>query len=206
MKQTNNDLSVKAEPWRAVIYLRLSKEDGDKEESDSIANQRELLRSHIQKHLPDVTVIAEKVDDGFSGANFQRPRFIEMMEDVRAGVVNCVLVKDLSRFGRNFGESGKYIEQIFPFLGVRFISVNDAYDSENKRGVSDGIVVPFLNLINDAYCKDISIKIRSQLEVKRKRGDFIGAFAVYGYLRDKKNKNRLVADGADIIEPTRRIQ
>ena len=128
MQKLNHGTIEKAEGWRAALYLRLSKEDGDKEESDSIANQRGLLISHIQKHLPDVTVIAEKVDVGFSGATFQRPRFIEMMEEIRAGKINCVIVKDLSRFGRNFSESGKYIEHIFPFLDVRFISVNDGID------------------------------------------------------------------------------
>lgn len=188
--------------WRTALYLRLSKEDGDKEESDSIANQRGLLLSYIQKNLPDVTVVTEKVDDGYSGANFQRPQFIEMMEEVRAGKINCIIVKDLSRFGRNFSESGKYIEQVFPFLGVRFISVNDAYDSLVKKGRSDDIVIPFLNLINDAYCRDISVKIRSQLDVKRKKGDFIGAFAVFGYKRDEHDHNKLVIDepAADVVK------
>jgi len=201
MEKTNQTAMVE-ESWRAALYLRLSKEDGDKEESYSIANQRELLLSHIQKHLSDVTVVAERVDDGYSGANFQRPAFIEMIEEIRAGKINCVIVKDLSRFGRNFSESGKYIEQVFPFLGVRFISVNDAYDSLAKKGRSDDIVLPFLNLINDSYCRDISIKIRSQLDVKRKKGDFIGAFAVYGYLRDEKNHNKLVIDepAADVVK------
>jgi len=187
--------------WRAALYLRISKEDGDKEESDSIQNQRELVRAHIQRNLPDVTVVSEKVDDGFSGATFQRPRFIEMIEDVKAGIVDCVIVKDLSRFGRNMGESGKYIEHVFPFLGVRFISVNDAYDSLSNKGRSD-IVVPVLNLINDAYCRDISVKIRSQLEVKRRKGDFVGAFAVFGYMRDERNRNRLVIDesAADVVK------
>ncbi len=189
------------EEWRAALYLRLSKEDGDKEESDSISNQRALILAHIQKHLPGVTVAAEKADDGFSGATFQRPRFIEMMEEIRAGKINCVIVKDLSRFGRNFSESGKYIENIFPFLGVRFISVNDGIDSIDNKGRGN-ITVPFLNLVNDAYCRDISIKIRSQLEAKRRKGDFIGAFAVFGYMRDEKNHNRLVIDGtaADIVK------
>lgn len=204
MKNTNTLAAPAATApyhWDAVIYLRISKEDGDKEESDSITNQRDLILSHIQKYLPGVTVIAEKVDDGYSGATFQRPRFIEMMEEIRAGKINCVIVKDLSRFGRNFSESGKYIENIFPFLGVRFISVNDGVDSLAKKGRSDDIVVPFLNLVNDAYCRDISVKIRSQLEVKRKNGDFIGAFAVFGYARDGKNKNRLVIDepAADVV-------
>ncbi len=188
--------------WRAALYYRLSKEDGDKEESDSISNQRGLVRAHLQKHLPEITVVTEKVDDGFSGATFERPRFIEMMEEIRAGAINCVVVKDLSRFGRNFSESGKYLEQIFPFLGIRFISINDGIDSLAQKGRGGDITVPFLNLVNDAYCRDISVKIRSQLEVKRRHGDFVGAFAVYGYLRDKNNKNRLVIDGtaADVVK------
>ena len=202
MENNNINKKMPDEGWKAALYLRLSKEDGDKEESDSIANQRGLLLSHIGKNLPDVTVVTEKSDDGFSGANFQRPRFIEMMEDIRAGKINCVIVKDLSRFGRNFSESGKYIEHVFPFLGVRFISVNDGIDSMAKKSRSDDIVVPFLNLINDAYCRDISVKIRSQLDTKRKKGDFIGAFAVFGYMRDEMNKNRLVIDetAADVVK------
>ncbi|MCL2053347.1 MAG: recombinase family protein [Oscillospiraceae bacterium] len=125
-----------------------------------------------------------------------------MMEEIKAGKINCVIVKDLSRFGRDFGESGKYIEHVFPFLGVRFISANDGYDSLNKKDRNSDLVVPVLNLINDAYCRDISVKIRSQLETKRKKGDFIGAFAVYGYVRDMNNRNKLVVDeaAADIVK------
>ena len=187
--------------WRACLYLRLSKEDGDKEESESIKNQRSLLLAHVQK-LPNVTIVDVKTDDGWSGANFQRPSFIEMMEEIQAGNIDCVVVKDLTRFGRNFGESGKYIEHVFPFLGVRFISVNDNIDSLHKKGRSDDIVVPFLNLISDAYCRDISVKIRSQLDTKRKKGDFVGAFAVYGYKRDEQNHNKLVIDNdaADVVK------
>ena len=188
------------EVWKAALYLRISKEDGDKEESDSITNQRELLYSFAES-APDITVVSERADDGFSGASFQRPYFQKMMEDIKNGLVNCVIVKDLSRFGRNFSESGRYIEHIFPFLGVRFISVNDGIDTANKKSRSDDIVIPFMNLMNDAYCRDISIKIRSQLDVKRKNGDFVGSFAVYGYKKDDRNKNRLVIDdtAADIV-------
>jgi len=201
----NYTMNGEVKIWRACLYLRLSKEDGDKEESESITNQRALLLAHAEKI--GVTVVDIKIDDGWSGASFQRPAFIEMMEEIRAGKIDCVLVKDLSRFGRNFGESGKYIEHVFPFLGVRFISVNDCIDSANKKGRSDDIVVPFLNLISDAYCRDISIKIRSQLDVKRKKGDFVGAFAVFGYKRGDSdqvgyNRNRLVVDNhaADIVK------
>lgn len=186
--------------FQAAFYLRLSKEDGDKEESDSIVNQRELLNS-FAKNAPDIDVVSERVDDGHSGASFQRPDFQKMMEDIRAGRVNCVIVKDLSRFGRNFGEAGQYIEHVFPFLGVRFISVNDGIDTMRKKSHSDDIVIPFLNLVNDAYCRDISVKIRSQLDVKRKKGDFVGSFAVYGYRKSETDKNRLVIDdtAADIV-------
>ncbi|MCM1134718.1 MAG: recombinase family protein, partial [Clostridium sp.] len=141
------------------------------------------------------------IDDGYTGSNFERPSFKEMMDEVRAGEINCIVVKDLSRFGRNYLDAGEYIERIFPFLGVRFIAVNDNYDSLNSNAEADSLLIPFKNLINEAYCRDISIKIRSQLEVKRKRGDFIGSFAVYGYKKDPANKNHLEIDSfaADVV-------
>ena len=118
-----------------------------------------------------------------------------MLEDIRKGTINCVIVKDLSRFGRNYIEAGRYIEKIFPMLGVRFIAITDNYDSMAAAGgYGSDMVVPFKNLINDAYCRDISIKIRSHLEMKRKKGEYIGAFAVYGYLKDERNKNHLIID------------
>ncbi|MCL1843396.1 MAG: recombinase family protein [Defluviitaleaceae bacterium] len=187
--------------WNGCFYGRLSCEDGDKEESDSISNQRALVHDYINANMPDVHIVDEFIDDGYSGASFERPFFQKMEEAIRAGRINCVIVKDLSRFGRNFTEAGRYLEQIFPFLGVRFISVNDRLDSMNQKTSGDRIIVPFKNLINDAYCRDISIKIRSQLDIKRKKGDFIGSFAVYGYLKDEKNRNALVIDdfAADIV-------
>ncbi|WP_291503582.1 recombinase family protein [Acutalibacter sp.] len=132
---------------------------------------------------------------------FQRPGFQAMMEEVRAGNINCIVVKDLSRFGRDHLEAGEYIERLFPFLGVRFIAINDNYDSQNRHAESDEIIVPFKNLINEAYCRDTSIKIRSQLEIKRQRGDFIGSFAVFGYKRDPSDHHKLVIDeyAADVV-------
>jgi site-specific DNA recombinase len=179
--------------YNAAIYVRLSKDDGDKEESDSIGNQKDLIKDFL-KSKPDIRICSERIDDGYSGVDFNRPGFNKMMEEIRAGNINCVVVKDLSRFGRNYIEAGRYIEKIFPFMGVRFISVNDNYDSSSERSQSDNIVIPFKNLINDAYCRDISIKIRSQLEIKRKKGDFIGSFAVFGYLKSFENKNKLIVD------------
>lgn len=182
-----------SEKWNAYGYLRLSHEDGDKEESNSITGQKNLIREYFRHH-PEIVACGMKIDDGFSGSNFDRPAFQEMMADVKMGRINCIVVKDLSRFGRNYLEAGEYIERIFPFLGVRFIAINDNYDSMNTRTVSDELVIPFKNLINEAYCRDISVKIRSQLEIKRRRGDFTGSFAVYGYIKDPKNKNHLLID------------
>mgnify|MGYP002529692417 CR=1 FL=1 len=186
--------------WNATLYLRLSRDDGDKEESNSITGQRELLRDFIRTR-PEFREYAVRIDDGFTGSNFDRPSFKKMLEDVKAGRTNCIIVKDLSRFGRNYLDAGEYIEKIFPFLGVRFIAVNDNYDSFGEKNASDELVIPFKNLINEAYCRDISVKVRTQLEVKRKSGQYIGAFAVYGYLKDEANKNHLIVDeyAADIV-------
>ena len=186
--------------WNATLYLRLSRDDGDKEESNSITGQRELLRDYISQH-PELREYAVRVDDGFSGSTFERPSFQKMIEDVKAGRTDCIIVKDLSRFGRNYLDAGEYIEKIFPFLGVRFIAVNDHYDSLGDKKASDDLIIPFKNLINEAYCRDISVKIRSQLEIKRKNGQFLGSFAAFGYLKDEHNKNRLVVDeyAADIV-------
>ena len=184
--------------YHAAIYVRLSKEDGDvagasKAESNSISNQRELIRDFL-KDKEDIVVVSERVDDGYSGSSFERPSFKLMLEDIKKGVVDCVVVKDLSRFGREYIDSGRYIERLFPALGVRFIAVNDGYDSLEGKDQSDEIIIPFKNLINDAYCRDISVKIRSHLEVKRKNGEFIGSFAPYGYQKDEGCRNRLVID------------
>ncbi len=183
--------------YHAAIYVRLSKEDGDvasaaKAESNSISNQKNLIKDFL-KDKDDIIVVSERVDDGYSGSNFERPGFQMMMEDIKRGTVDCVIVKDLSRFGREYIDSGKYIERLFPALGVRFIAVNDHIDSKNESE-RDDIVVPFKNLMNDAYCRDISIKIRSHLEVKRKNGEYIGAFTPYGYKKDENDRNRLVPD------------
>ena len=184
--------------YHAAIYVRLSKEDGDvagasKAESNSISNQKELIRDFL-KDKEDIVVVSERVDDGYSGSSFERPGFQQMLEDIRRGVVDCVVVKDLSRFGREYIDTGRYIERLFPALGVRFIAVNDHYDSLRGDGQGDEILVPFKNLINDAYCRDISVKIRSHLEVKRRNGEFIGAFAPYGYQKDGEDRHRLVVD------------
>lgn len=185
--------------YQAADYLRLSKEDGDfsfsakKQESDSISSQRALIEGYVAK-CPDIELVAEYADDGYTGTNFDRPDFKRMMEAVERGEINCIIVKDLSRFGREYIDAGQYIEKIFPQKGVRFIAINDHYDSLGAADTGDGLIVPFKNLINDSYSRDISIKVRSNLETKRRRGEFIANFAVYGYQRDPADKNRLLID------------
>ncbi len=180
--------------YKVAMYLRLSKEDINKSrnESESILNQKQMINTFINER-EDLELVSIKIDDGYSGSNFDRPAFKELMEEVKNKEVDCIIVKDFSRFGRNFIEVGKYIEEIFPFMGIRFIAINDNYDSLDVNNSND-IIVPFKNLINDAYLRDISIKIRTQLDSKKKNGDFIGSFATYGYLKDPKNKNKLIVD------------
>lgn len=179
--------------WNTCGYVRLSREDGDKEESNSVRGQKELIRDYL-RHAPDLQECGMKVDDGYTGSNFERPAFKEMIADIKAGKINCVVVKDLSRFGRDHLEAGEYIEKIFPFLNVRFIAINDHYDSLHRNPESDELIVPFKNLVNEAYCRDISIKTRSHLDIKRRHGDFIGAFPTYGYKKDPEDHNRLLID------------
>lgn len=177
----------------AGLYMRLSVEDADKPESDSIKNQRELLRGYVSAH-PEIKLVDEYVDDGYTGTNFERPDFKRMIKDCETGRINCIIVKDLSRLGRDFIGTGKLIERFFPKKGIRFIAVNDNYDNAKEDGISADIVIPFKNLINDSYSRDISTKIRSQLAVKCRNGEFIGNYAPYGYRKDSKNHNHLVVD------------
>ena len=191
-------LKLNDKTYHAAIYLRLSQEDGDisvsdKNESNSISTQRDLIQAFLRKQA-DILYEAEFCDDGYTGTNFDRPGFNKMMEAVREKRVDCIIVKDLSRFGRDYIESGKYIQKIFPMLGVRFIAINDGYDSADTENQSNDFVLPFKNLINDSYCRDISIKSRSNLEVKRRNGEFVGNFTVFGYMRSPDDKHKLIVD------------
>lgn len=184
--------------YHAAIYLRLSQEDGDisvsdKSESNSISTQRDLIHAFLQKQ-PNIEYVTEFCDDGYTGTNFDRPGFEKMMAAVRQKEIDCIVVKDLSRFGRDYIESGKYIQKIFPMLGIRFIAINDHYDSADTENRSNDFVLPFKNLINDSYCRDISIKSRTNLEVKRRNGEFVGNFAVYGYMRSPDDRHKLIVD------------
>ena len=156
---------------KVAAYLRLSREDGDKIESDSITNQRSLIQNYIENRS-DMILVDEFVDDGISGTTFERPSFLKMVEAAKKKQFDCIVVKDLSRLGRNYIETGRYLERIFPTLGVRFIAVLDNYDS-SKNDESGQLLIAFKNIFNDAYCRDISMKIRSSLDNKRKNGEFI---------------------------------
>ena len=193
MLTKDKELVCNMKIWQAALYVRLSREDGDKSESDSVVNQKELLKEFARLE-EDIEVFDIYVDDGWSGTNFDRPEFRRMEEDIHQKKVDCVIVKDLSRFGRNYIDAGHYFERVFPLLDVRFISVSDNVDSFKNPQSMNNILVPFKNLMNDEYCRDISNKVRSSLDMKRKQGKHIGSFASYGYLKDPDDHNHLIPD------------
>ena len=187
-----------------AMYLRLSRDDEDKgtlvhrngfikNESGSIANQREIIRNFIMEQ-PDMELYDIYSDDGYSGSNFLRPEFKRMIADIEAKKVNCVIVKDLSRFGRDYIETGRYLQKIFPGMGVRFIAISDNYDSFFAGNGENSFMLPVKNFINESYCRDISVKVKSGLEVKRRNGELVSPFAVYGYKKDTEDKQHLVID------------
>lgn len=182
-----------------AIYLRLSKDDGDisvsngKTESNSISSQRAILQ-HFCSTLTGVTDVVEYCDDGYTGTNFNRPGFQQMMQDVNAGKIQCIVVKDLSRFGREYIEVGRYLQKTLPALNVRFIAVNDNFDSGDERCRNDFLSLVVRNMMNDAYCRDISIKVRSNLEAKRRSGEYVGNHLPYGYMRSETDRHQLVLD------------
>ena len=173
------------------IYIRLSQEDKDKKyesDSESVINQKELLRSYVKNN--NFNLYGEYVDDGYSGTNFDRPGFQKMLEDIKQKKINCVVVKDLSRFGRDHVMTGYYIETFFPENNIRFISILESYDSFKNQASNDSST--FIIACNDYYSKQNSIKIRNVLNDKRKNGKFIGSQPCYGYMRDPLDKGHLI--------------
>lgn len=181
--------------WRAALYIRLSKEDGDKNESYSVTSQREILKEYI-KQRPDIFLFDYYVDDGWSGTNFDRPAFCRMMQDIYDGRVNCVVVKDLSRFGRNYTDAGHYLDDVFVRFGVRFIALNNGVDSisNSMNAATKCITVGVQNVINESVAATTSVNVRGTLNVSRKQGKFIGSFPTYGYLKDPNDHHKLIID------------
>lgn len=181
--------------WNAAVYVRLSKEDGDKIESDSITSQKDILSEYVN-HKDDIKISDFYIDDGWSGASFERPEFSRMMSDIYAKKVNCVIVKDLSRFGRNYADSSRYIDDIFVKLNIRFIALNSGVDTicEHTNPATQCITVGIQNVINESYIANTSVSIRGALDINRKQGKFIGSFATYGYLKDPDDHHKLVID------------
>lgn len=177
-----------------AIYMRLSQDDGDSDtESGSIVNQRHLLRRYTAEHFENYDLL-EFQDDGYTGSNFNRPGVSEMLNKVRNGQIDCIIVKDLSRFSRDYIEIGSYLEQIFPFAGVRFISVNDGYDSNDFNEYIEGINLSFKNLMNDFYCKDISLKVKAALKVKKEKGIYANGSCPFGYRKAPDDRHKLLVD------------
>ncbi|MCM1064234.1 MAG: recombinase family protein [Eubacterium sp.] len=179
--------------YNTAAYVRLSVEDngriGDKE---SIAMQQYMLEKYIGEQ-PDMRLQGVYCDNGETGTGFDRPEFERMMDQVREREIDCIVVKDLSRFGRNYVEVGYYLEKIFPYLGVRFVAVNDSYDTL-KGGSGSEMVLSLKNLVNDLYAKDISNKVASSFKTKRENGEYLGTFPPYGYMKSPEDKHKLIAD------------
>ena len=193
-KYQENISNDKSSFWKVAIYIRLSREDDeDKSESNSVTNQRILLQDYL-KNKNEFVIYDIYIDDGYSGTDFNRPGFQRLLQDMKENKFNTLIVKDLSRLGRNYIEVGNYIEQIFPLFKIRFIAVNDNIDSFKDPTSVNNVIVPFKNLMNDEYCRDISMKIRSSFNTKKRNGDFVGAWAPYGYIKDPKNKYHLIID------------
>lgn len=208
----DNQLSS-VKKWKAGFYIRLSLEDVEndksidsiktvnKVESESITSQRQILTEYISD-LPDIELYDEYVDDGYSGTNFERPSFKRMLKDIVDKKINCVIVKDLSRFGRNYSGVGNYLEELFPLFNVRFISILDRCDSYLRPESVSNIIVPIKNIMNESYSRDLSLKLRASLDTRKRNGKFVGTYAVYGYKKDPENHNALIVDDevTDVIK------
>lgn len=182
--------------WRLGEYIRLSKEDlkKGKDDSNSVKNQRDLLNDFYQKHIEEFESVSEYVDDGHTGTDANREDFQRLLADVMSGKINCVVVKDLSRFARNYSDAGSLIDNLFVQMGVRFISLAENVDSFTNPDSVSNIIVPITNVMNDNYCYQTSKKIRQVFDYKRRNGQYIGAFAPYGYIKHPKDKHKLIID------------
>jgi len=173
-----------------ALYIRLSEADGDKPESDSVKGQRDLLTAFVSTH-PELSgsKVLTFVDDDYTGMNLNRPGFQQMIEQTKKGEINCIIVKDFSRFARSSVDTSEYLELIFPFLNVRFISVTNNYDSDRHKGATAGFEATVPALIAEMYSRDLSVKVKSAIATKMKQGEFMGGRTRYDYLRSKTVKN-----------------
>lgn len=178
-----------------ALYMRISVNEPDKSESNSISNQRNLLHHFLDSHTELATDSrVEYVDDGFSGTTLHRPALERLLDDIKKGIVSCVLVKDLSRFMRNYLELGNFLENIFPFMGVRFIAVNDDYDSKHHQSNSTDLDLQFKSLFNEYYARDVSEKVKSSMNVLKRSGKMLACFTPFGYLKSEENPYQIVID------------
>ena len=184
--------------YTLVKYIRLSVDDGISE-SLSIPNQRLILDRHIEELGIDDIEVLEMVDNGYTGTNMERPAVQELLEIVRSGGVNCICVKDFSRFSRNSMDSGYFIEQVFPLYGVRFISVSDNFDSDDYKNDTGGIDVAFKFLMHEYYSKDLSVKVKSALHMKKLNGEHVSGIAPYGYVLNEADKYEPEPETAEIV-------
>lgn len=188
--------------WKAAIYLRLSVEDGDDVEQNSIGNQKKICLAYLEDKK-DIRVFDIYMDHGFSGMNYKRPGFAEMNDAITDGLINCVIVKDVSRFGREYIATSEFLQRTFPAMGVRFISINDDYDSEKPNSDVEGLLLPFKMIINDSYAKDISKKIRSSITAKMNSGEYLPSSGSipYGYLRNpEENTFDIDQEAASVVK------
>ena len=180
--------------YKCAAYIRLSQDDGDgKEESNSVTSQREII-DYFLKNNDELDLYDYYIDDGFTGTDFNRPSFQRMLDDIEKRNINTIIIKDLSRFGRNYIEVGNFIEQVFPKYNIRFISISDRIDNIKNPESLNNIIFPFKNMINEEYCRDISRKIKSTKMIRVKKGDFMAGHAPFGYIKNPENKHRFIID------------
>ena len=188
----------KHEQYNVGIYCRLSKDDITRDDngSSSIISQKSMLEKYVRDN--GWPIFSYYVDDGYSGTNYNRPDFQRMIEDIEADKINMVVVKDLSRLGRNYIQTGQYTDIFFPDRGVRFVALNDGIDTQN----ADNDIAPFKNILNQMYSTDLSKKVRSAVRMKKQKGEYLSNYAPYGYQKDPMNKNRLVVEevGAVVVK------
>lgn len=179
--------------WTIGLYPRLSFDERTDEESNSVANQIKMMKDYLLDKN-DIIIYKSYPDDGYTGTDFNRPGYKKMLEDIQKRKINAVIVKDLSRLGRNYIEVGNFIDEIVPQYGLRFISVNDNVDSFKNPNIMNSLEIPFKNLMNESYSKDTSKKMRTSLQTSKKSGNFIGKFSPYGYLKDPDDIHKLIID------------